>query len=328
MSYPQLEPHGLAHHPAARGRLARRRTDPRHRRRLAAAVERSGLRAVRSPGADQSQGDREHRRQGSRRAVPGFVEEIMPKARVADQALRDRLLALQRRLHARARRGRAAPPLPRRGGHLPRRKRTDPQRVDEAGQPVRQDHGRAEHRVERRDRDDPAGASPLAEPGPRRARKVVAAGHGRVPGPAARSSTSSTWRCSACAARSRRTPGWPTSGPTCGRNWRASTTRRPTASPSTMPSSMRSSRWRGRSMRSRQASWDWHASARGIPTSTRTASRSAVQGRCRAGGRLQPHLRAGGSCSGGVLRRHAGRLPRSALARQQGAAADIARRSR
>ena len=249
-----------------------------------------------------------------------FVEQIMPQARVADAgAARPAAGAASAWLHARARRSRAAPPLPRRGGHLLRGKRADPQRVDEAGKPVRQDHGRAEYRLERHDRDDPAGPPALAEPGPRRARESHGGWSWRPTWLSGRSSTSSTCKCSASAARSQRTPGCPTTELTSGRSWRASTTRRPTASRSTTPSSTRSSRWRGRSTPSRQTSWGWTRSDPGTPTSTRNGEPlrpfkevADLEAGCyRIFNQVDPELAAHFA----VMRDG---LPRPALARQQG----------
>ena len=93
-----------------------------------------------------------------------LVEQIIPQARIADQALRDRLLALQASwLHAGPDAVELLRRFRRRGGHLLRGKCADPQRIDEAGQPVRQDHRRPVHRLGRHDRDDPAGPPALAE---------------------------------------------------------------------------------------------------------------------------------------------------------------------
>ena len=170
------------------------------------------------------------------------------------------------------------------------------------------------------DRDDPAGPPALAEPGPRRARESRGGWSWRPTWPSGRSSTSSTCKCSASAARWRRTPVWPTI-----RAYKWQELARFDYTPADCVTFHDAIEHEvvplARKIYAEQANraGTGHAPALGHRRRPARRAAAAVQGGRRSGRGLQPHLQPGGSGAGRALRRHARRLPRPALARQQGA---------
>ena len=127
-----------------------------------------------------------------------FVEQIMPQARVAEQALRDRLLALQAHGYT---------PEPD-SVELLRRFRAEADIYRAENVPILSELMKLGNQFDKimgglnidwngAHRNDPAGPPALAEPGPRRARESRGGWSWRPTWPSGRSSTISTCKCSA-----------------------------------------------------------------------------------------------------------------------------------